>query len=143
MEDNRSRRPVVLVGVDGSAQSGEALRWAARYVTLSGGEFHPIIVWDHMPGFGYFPEGAESLEREARVTLEHAIEKYLGDERPFGMESQVRQGNPRSVLIEESRTADLLVVGDRGYGGFVGLMLGSVVGACVHHAKCSVVVVRQ
>jgi nucleotide-binding universal stress UspA family protein len=142
MEDNGVRQPVVVVGIDGSTQSGEALRWAAQYTTLNGGELHPMIVWDQSSGFGYFPQGAESLEREARQTLDRTIHKYLGDERPVGMAPEVRQGNPRFVLVDASATADLLVVGDRGYGGFVGLLLGSVGESCVRHAKCSVVVVR-
>ena len=60
---------VVVVGIDGSKQSGEALRWAARYVTLHGGILRPVAVWDQTPGFGYFPGGIESIEREAHLTL--------------------------------------------------------------------------
>jgi nucleotide-binding universal stress UspA family protein len=52
------------------------------------------------------------------------------------------QGNAAAVLVHESFGADLLVVGSRGHGGFVGLVLGSVSDAAIRHAGCPVAVVR-
>ena len=52
------------------------------------------------------------------------------------------EGAPSAVLVDESRDADLLVVGSRGLGGFSGLLLGSVSQQCAHHAACPVVIVR-
>lgn len=134
--------PVVVVGVDGSAHSSDALQWAARYASLVGGELHAIIAWEQGPGFGFFPEGARGFEEEARHTIKHTVDKALGTEHTNVVTIRVIQGNPTSVLVTESEHAHLLVVGDRGYGGFAGRLIGSVAESCARRAKCSVVIVR-
>jgi nucleotide-binding universal stress UspA family protein len=55
----------------------------------------------------------------------------------------VVQGHPAQVLLDASAGAELLVIGSRGHGGFVGAMLGSVGQHCVHHATCPVVIIRD
>jgi nucleotide-binding universal stress UspA family protein len=142
-ETEGSKPIVVVVGVDGSTQSYAALRWADRYAGTIGGELRAVIAWEHTPGFGYVPVGQLGLEHEARKTIEHAIEKTLGATRVGEVTAIVRHGNPTPVLVEESNDAAVLVVGDRGYGGFAGLLLGSVGENCVRRAKCTVVVVRD
>ena len=67
----------------------------------------------------------------------------LGDKTPrVDVRTVVEEGNPVQVLIEQSASADLLVVGSRGHGGFAGMLLGSVSHHLVAHSKCPVVVVR-
>jgi nucleotide-binding universal stress UspA family protein len=57
------------------------------------------------------------------------------------IERRVVEGRAAAVLIDESRGADLLVVGSRGHGGFAGLLLGSVSQQCAPHALCPLVIV--
>lgn len=135
--------PVVVVGVDGSPNSAAALRWAARYATLRGAELHAVIAWENVLGFGFAPISAQALEQEAQQVLERTVNKVLGKEHPLEVVPMVIRGNPTEVLVEAAHDAELLVVGDRGYGGFAGLLLGSVGENCVRQARCSVVVVRD
>ena len=84
------------------------------------------------------------------VSAVHRAAEELLEKRParssegdgVEIERRVVEGAPGAVLVEESRGADLLVVGSRGHGGFAGLLLGSVSQQCAHHAECPVVIVR-
>ena len=58
------------------------------------------------------------------------------------MHARIVYGHPAVVLVDASRTADLLVVGNRGHGAFTGMLTGSVSMHCVNNANCPVVVVR-
>jgi nucleotide-binding universal stress UspA family protein len=66
-----------------------------------------------------------------------AILKEVANAEGVEVERRVVEGAPAAVLVEESRDADLLVVGSRG------LVLGSVSQQCAHHAECPVVIVRS
>jgi nucleotide-binding universal stress UspA family protein len=61
---------------------------------------------------------------------------------PVKVSSVVREGNAAQVLLDAANGAELLVVGSRGHGGFAEALLGSVSHACVHHARCPVVIIR-
>ncbi len=134
----------IVVGIDGSPESAEALRWAINLARLNGASIHAVIAWENTLGFGFVPAGAHSLEEEARRTLDHTIDKVLAEESgPLPpIERFVKRGHSTPVLVEASRDAQLLVVGDRGYGGFAGLLLGHCGENCARLASCSVVIVR-
>jgi nucleotide-binding universal stress UspA family protein len=83
----------------------------------------------------------EGFEDEARAIVETAL-STLDQVHAVSIEPVVAQGGATSVLVEQSRSADLLVVGHRGRGGFLALSLGSVALQCAQHAACPVVVVR-
>lgn len=133
----------VVVGVDGSPDSVRALKWGADYARAQGAELLAVSVFEVPVVFGgpYALSGIPEpykLEEEARTALSEAVREALGE----GAEvtERVEQGHPARVLVNASRAAQLVVVGSRGRGGFVGLMLGSVSQYCVTHARCPVLV---
>jgi nucleotide-binding universal stress UspA family protein len=87
--------------------------------------------------------GAELHEhrRAGEAALDATVREAIPDA-GVEIERRVIEGAPAAVLVEESRGADLLVVGSRGCGGFAQLLLRSVSQQCAHHAECSVVIVR-
>jgi nucleotide-binding universal stress UspA family protein len=70
------------------------------------------------------------------------VEEVLSEHSGLALRREVSGGNAARVLIDLSDGADVLVVGSRGRGGFVGMLLGSVSQRVAAHADCTVVVVR-
>ena len=140
-----SREETIVVGVDGSEHGNHALDWAIKEASLRQACLRLVAAW-HIPvtvysGPGYVPTvSRESFEELARETADDAV-KRAGDA-GIEAESVVREGQAAEVLVEEAASADMLVVGSRGHGGFAGLLLGSVSAQCAHHALCPLVVVR-
>jgi len=133
-------RGKIVIGVDGSAGSQQALRWAARQARLTGEELHAVSVWD-------YPTGALVLEDIdwfgiTSKTLDDAVTTSLHPDEADRVQRSVLRGYPARVLLDAAADADLLVVGSRGRGGMVGMLLGSVSQHVVTHARCPVVVVR-
>ncbi|MDT3725808.1 universal stress protein [Streptomyces sp. DSM 41972] len=139
----------IVVGVDGSPSSLEALRRAARQAALTGGTVLALTSWDYPQyhgALGWLPPSSgdeEALEARAREDLTRCVEETLGAHPSVDVLEEVRYGTPASVLLRAAREASLLVVGSRGLGGFAGLLLGSVAQHCAQHAACPVVVVRE
>ena len=137
----------VLVGVDGSRGSRKALTWAAAEAAEHGAELVVVNVWEHpLPppvGSGVLPPGdIPDMGERAAEDLVQVIKEELGDDPPVVAQPRVKRGRPAEVLIEQSASADLLVVGTRGHGGFAGLVLGSVSQHVAAYAQCPVTVVR-
>ncbi|HEY5223498.1 MAG TPA: universal stress protein [Microbacteriaceae bacterium] len=140
---SRNRRRIV-VGVDGSASSDDALRYAARLAKGLDASVEGIIAWAYPIALSaYAISTLPNLENEARDAASAAADRVFGARRPEWFTLAVRNGNPAHVLIQESEGAEMLVVGSRGHGGFAGLLLGSVSAECAEHAKCPVLVVRE
>lgn len=135
----------IVVGVDGSPLSIEALRWAARLQPTVGGPIRAIAAW-HVPtssaAFVQYPGIDWNPEQDAAGILDEALTEAFGDSRPEGLTASTVEGRPAQVLVEASEGASMLVVGSRGLGGFMGLLLGSVSRACAEHAKCPVMVLH-
>lgn len=141
--------PGIVVGVDGSGSSQQALEWAVKHATL---EHVPLTVvtvhevaasaWTGNPII-YQEDRPE--EEKARRAAQEAVDKTITDlsSRPDSVTVTAVSGRPAQVLIEASHDADLLVVGSRGVGGFASLLIGSVSTQVVNHAVCPVVVIRR
>ncbi|WP_314323680.1 universal stress protein [Paenarthrobacter ilicis] len=133
----------IVVGVDGSEASIQALRDAQRLAVPLGATVEAIAYWDFPRVYdGYVAVGINGFEEAAGKVLKESIEKAFGVDVPDNVRSHLEQGHPRQGLINASRGAGMVVVGRRGHGGFGGLLLGSVSSACVAHAHCPVLVVH-
>jgi nucleotide-binding universal stress UspA family protein len=137
----------VVVGVDGSDYSKSALRWAVGEAKTHSAELIVASVWTPPPTvdppYGNIAWGTDlDPQLQATVILQTAVEEALGEDPGLAVRQEVRGGNPARVLIDLSEGADALVVGSRGHGGFVGMLLGSVSQHVAAHAATTVVVVR-
>ncbi|GAB3971579.1 universal stress protein [Actinoallomurus acanthiterrae] len=142
--DNEQAGSVIVVGVDGSEPSKDALRWAARQAQLTGAELRVVRAWRQPVSYGFPADYADAdFEGDAREDLDQILEDVLGGEPRISVTAHVVEGHPAQVLIETADGADLLVVGSRGHGAFAGMLLGSVSAHCAHHATCPVLVVRH
>ncbi len=142
-------RPI-LVGVDGSESSLAALRWAALQAGLRRVPLRVAHCWLPEPPFdpaclpAFDPPAFDEavLEKAARLTLDTAVEQGLASRTDVAVEAVLVAGSAAHGLIVAARSAQLLVVGARGRGGFGGLLLGSVSHQVVTHAPCPVAVIR-
>ena len=142
---------VIVVGVDHSNGAKAALRFALEEARLRQATLRVVHAWQ----FGYI--GATGLEgtlpavggeledfrQAAAAALDETLREVDAETDGVAVERRVDQGAAAAVLVEESRAADLLVVGSRGHGGFAQLLLGSVSQQCAQHAFCPVVIVRR
>ncbi|MCW0214145.1 MAG: universal stress protein [Pseudonocardia sp.] len=138
----------VVVGVDGSDCALGAVRWAAAEARRRGMALRLVaaVDWTSFMPIGVAPLGQEYrreiLERGAEDHLDTAVAAARRIASDLRIEREVRGGNPATVLTEESERAVLLAAGNRGRGGFAGLLLGSVGVSVAAHAVCPVVIVR-
>jgi nucleotide-binding universal stress UspA family protein len=134
----------IVVGVDCSDPSKDAMRWAHRQAELTGSELRVVMSWD-VPTTAYWAPLPETwnLEEVTRAALEEAVKEVIVDSGSVKITTLVAKGRPALVLVDQARDADLLVVGSRGHGGFKGMLLGSVSEHCATHADCPVVIVRH
>lgn len=134
----------ILVGVDGSPASIDAIKWAAEQAKLTGSALVAITSWSIPASYGVAFGGEDAIDwkQNAEQALNEALDEALGAD-AGSVQRLVEQGHPSYVLTEASESADLIVVGSRGHGGFAGLVLGSVSQHVVAHSTCPVVVTRH
>jgi nucleotide-binding universal stress UspA family protein len=135
----------IVVGVDGSDHGQCALVWAAREAERRRRPLHivtaysvPIFAASGLDG-GYATVDDSVIREGAEAIVKQALDKVAGYN--IDVDASVENGDAAGVLLELSETAELLVFGTRGRGGFVGRLLGSVSSALPAHAKCPTVTV--
>lgn len=140
----------IVVGIDGSQQSRDALVWALEEARLRKAEVLAVHAWEPpvtipepgpVPGFdlvGIQPQLKEAGERLVTTV----VEEVAGDS-DVTVEPVALEGPPAEVLIDAARDAELLVIGSRGHGGFTAMLLGSVSQQLAHHAPCPLLIYRR
>lgn len=137
----------IVVGVDGSDGSKDALRWAMAQARCTGGTVEAINAWEDPTGYGFpYAWVSDSGDSLATLTEKMLVESVaeVADKLPdpVTVSTKAVRGQPAEVLVKAAVGATLLVVGSRGHGTFAGIVLGSVSQRCVAHAACPVLVVR-
>lgn len=142
-KENKTNHQIV-VGVDGSESSNNALRWAARLAPTMKATIHAVVAWEYpiILGMEGGMPGSWKPDETAKEILNNALNHVFGNDRPIGLKGSISQGHPTFVLLDASNDAEMLILGSRGLGGFAGLLLGSVSSSCAEHAKCPVLVVH-
>lgn len=139
---------IVVVAVDGSDASNNAVRWAANTAMKRGVPLRLAASYT-MPQFLY-AEGMvppqelfDELQAETMEKIEAArdIAHEVAPDIKIGY--TIAEGSPIDMLLEMSSDVTMLVMGSRGLGGLSGMVMGSVSAAVVSHANCPVVVVRE
>jgi nucleotide-binding universal stress UspA family protein len=135
---------LIVVGVDGSRDGRQALRWAVSEAQRSGGAVEAVTAWYWHgldgPALAVSDAGTqrETAERISADEVE-AVSAEFGSGIPIARE--VVEGVPVRVLVEASKKARLLVVGSHGHSRLQHTLLGSVSHECVRQAACPVVVI--
>ncbi len=130
--------PHVVVGVDGSALSSNAVRFAFEEAAFREARLIAVSAWQpsHLHSVS-----SEGVEDEVRRVLVESTAGWQEEYPEVELKHAVVRGHPVRVLSDAAEWAALLVVGSRGLGGFSGLLLGSVSQGLVHHARCPLLIV--
>ena len=144
----------IVVGVDGSDASREALRWGSEEARL---RFLPLVAvhaWSFIPPqpigdpgmlampAGDLPGQLQAESEAARMALDEIVENALGTDPGIEIERKLVEGDAGEALVADSAEAELVVVGSHGRSGLKAALLGSVSRHVVSHATCPVVVVK-
>ena len=144
MDLNGSR---IVVGYDDTSAATAAVRWAAELAQDAGAGVHLVHAWT-WPLIGQGVSGIPVIDpagprNQASRLLEDAAERVIHQYPDLMVSSELLPGMPREVLEEISGRTELLVVGTRGLGAVMGVLLGSVSRGILHDAGCPVAVIRS
>ncbi|WP_326822838.1 universal stress protein [Streptosporangium sp. NBC_01756] len=137
----------IVVGVDGSASSLRAVAWAAREARLRGAPLrivHVALRWAYDVPLVPQPENwGPEREAAAQELLRQAAKRARADAPAVTVTTEILDGAAAEAIAATAESAQLIVVGSRGRGGFAGLLLGSVSGALAARSPCPVVIVGR
>ena len=140
----------VVVGVDGSASSDAAVRWAAgeavlrkRQLTLVNAIATPALPWPAAPVPAQLRQREELASRTILDDAVRIAQDTIQDSGRAEIESQLLHSAPVPTLVDMSKDADMVVVGARGLGAVRSVLLGSVSTGLIHHASCPVAVIHH
>ena len=138
----------IIVGIDGSARSRQALEWAVNEAAVRRAPLTVLTVSEALAGGHWggpvFPgdlDRTKQAQELAQVETDEVLKKVDGDSKPASVTVRGVTGAPAEELLNAAKDADMLVIGSRGAGGFKHLVLGSVSTHITHHAHCPVIVI--
>lgn len=138
--------PRVLVGLDGSPSSRSALLWGLDAARREGRPLVAVYSWQSTMVPGRPPMSSAPGMPDFRAAASAWLQEEFTEALPVDHGVEVRlapvHGTPAWGLVQAATADDLLVIGSRGLGGFVSLLVGSVAVQCSQHAPSVVVVVR-
>ena len=135
----------IVVGTDGSGWSTAAVRWAAREAHHRGAPLRIVLAYEwhwQSARYGGADELRERADRRAEQTINGAVAEAQSVAPDVALIPDTSYGEAAPALLTAAQNASLVVLGNRGRGGFGSLMLGSVSQRVATHAPCPVVVVR-
>ena len=144
----------IVVGVDGSEESRAALAWAVEEGRLRQAPVLAIHAWEvpMVPApTGLVPPSVEvvgdltELREDAASLVETMVREIAGDDTDVEIRPLTVEDKPVNALLDaaERNDAQMIVVGSRGHGGFVSLLIGSTSDQVARHATCPVVIHRH
>ena len=138
-----AHRDYIVVGVDGTPGSLDALAWASNEAKIRGAKLLAIRVW-HFPVTAsgvLFEDSIASMQSGEEEELKLDIFDVLGDSPEVEVETLVVSGATSKTLFSAAKGAQLLVIGSKGHRGFTNAVVGSVSSQVAHYAQCPVVIV--
>lgn len=139
----------IVVGVDGSENSRHALAWAVHEAQLRQAHLDIVSCWEYPMLIASEvmwapPPDRNSLMAAAATRANTFIEQLQLDETDLSFDVLTPEGRPGAELVRiaSDTDAEMLVVGSRGQGSAVELLLGSVSNYCAHHSRCPITIIR-
>jgi len=139
--------PTVAVGVDGSKASAKAIEFAFDQAEALHAQVVAVHAWTspfltHAGGPSMLQFDEEKIQEEARLLVAESVAGAAADHPDIQWSTELVRGSAAQALVRRSESADLVVVGSRGRGGFTGLLLGSIGQSVLHHTQCAIAIVR-